>query len=285
MMHCLKSTRSHAVGATAPRAKCGPTNFASPRTTSTLRCLASTLSPPVSLRRPPGSSRRAACSRSICGGAEHDAARRPCRAASSITLAACSSALEGMQPTFRHTPPEHRPALDQRDLEPEIGGAKGRGVAAGPGAEHHQIERAGGASAGAGARASARRRGAGAGAAAGAAAAGAAAAPARRRSRRRRGGRGSARRRRDQRARRHLLALLDQRSSDRAGRGDGTSMDAFSVSSVIERIVHARPARPTATSTSTTVDVLGVAEIGNPNLDRAHSSAFTSPERLGSGTR
>ncbi len=26
-------------------------------------------------------------------------------AASSITLAACSSALEGMQPTFKHTPP------------------------------------------------------------------------------------------------------------------------------------------------------------------------------------
>ena len=35
---------------------------------------------------------------------------------------------------------ELRPALDQRDLEPEIGGAKRRGVAAGAGAEHDQIE-------------------------------------------------------------------------------------------------------------------------------------------------
>ena len=37
---------------------------------------------------------------------------------------------------------EHRPALDQRDLEPEIGGAERRGVAAGTRAEHDQIERA-----------------------------------------------------------------------------------------------------------------------------------------------
>ena len=63
-------------------------------------------------------------------------------AASSITLAACSSALEGMQPTFRHTPPEHRPAFDQGHLEPEIRGAKSRRIAARARAEHDQIERA-----------------------------------------------------------------------------------------------------------------------------------------------
>ena len=35
---------------------------------------------------------------------------------------------------------ERRAALDQRDRQPEIGGAERRGVAAGTGAEHDQVE-------------------------------------------------------------------------------------------------------------------------------------------------
>ena len=59
-------------------------------------------------------------------------------AASSITLAACSSALEGMQPTLRQTPP----SVGQRSTSTtlaEIGGAEGGGVAARPGAEHQHV--------------------------------------------------------------------------------------------------------------------------------------------------
>jgi len=37
--------------------------------------------------------------------------------ASSITLAACSNAFDGCQPTFKHTPPKTA-AFDQRDLSP-----------------------------------------------------------------------------------------------------------------------------------------------------------------------
>ena len=58
---------------------------------------------------------------------------------SSITLAACSSALDGMQPTLRQTPPRRRPALDQHHLLAEVGGAERGGVAAGTGAEHQHL--------------------------------------------------------------------------------------------------------------------------------------------------
>ena len=54
------------------------------------------------------------------------------------TRAACSSAFEGMQPTFRHTPPRRECALDQRHAQAEVGGAEGGGVPAGATAEHDQ---------------------------------------------------------------------------------------------------------------------------------------------------
>ena len=92
--------------------------------------------------RPPGSSRRAACRRSSCGS-PNTMPCSPIAAASSMTLAACSSALEGMQPTFRHTPPELLPAFDQRHLQPQVGGAECGGVAAGTRAEHQQLGGAG----------------------------------------------------------------------------------------------------------------------------------------------
>ena len=89
---------------------CGPTNLASPRSTSTLRCLASTASPLVSLV-----TTRFFQARSLLAidrrRREHDAAA-DMSAASSITLAACKSAFDGMQPTFRHTPP----SIGQRSM-------------------------------------------------------------------------------------------------------------------------------------------------------------------------
>ena len=129
MMHCSKRMRSEPLlpitSSTfgldeARRRRC---------TTSTLRCFASTRSPPVSfLTTAPFQAR--SLSRSICG-APKAMPCAPISSASSMTLAACSSALEGMQPTFRHTPPSARPALDQRDLAAEVGGAERGGVAAG----------------------------------------------------------------------------------------------------------------------------------------------------------
>ena len=44
--------------------------------------------------------------------------------------AACSSALDGMQPTLRQTPPSVAMALDQHDLLAQVGGAKRGGIAA-----------------------------------------------------------------------------------------------------------------------------------------------------------
>ena len=75
--------------------------------------------------------------------------RRRCRAslissASSMTLAACSSALEGMQPTFRHTPPSSSQRSTSVTLSPEVRGAERRGIAARAGAEHQQLRAASG---------------------------------------------------------------------------------------------------------------------------------------------
>ena len=55
-----------------------------------------------------------------------------------MTLAACSSAFDGMQPTLRQTPPS---VCQRRPARPcaEIGGAEGGGVAAGPCAEHEHL--------------------------------------------------------------------------------------------------------------------------------------------------
>ena len=82
----------------------GPVNLPAPCTTLTLRCLASRARPPVSLADHVVSFQPRSLSRSICGLPK----RRPWAAISSasvITLAACSSALDGMQPTLRQTPP------------------------------------------------------------------------------------------------------------------------------------------------------------------------------------
>ncbi len=81
----------------------GPVNFPSPVTTSTFRALAIIETPPLSLpttlffqTRSFSISTRASPKETPCA----DSAR-----ASSIRLATCSSAFEGMQPTLRQTPP------------------------------------------------------------------------------------------------------------------------------------------------------------------------------------
>ena len=63
----------------------------------------------------------------------------PISSASEMTLAACSSAFDGMQPTLRQTPPSVGSLLDQHHLLAEVGGAEGGGVAAGAGAEHDDL--------------------------------------------------------------------------------------------------------------------------------------------------
>ncbi len=142
MMHCSKRMRFAAVATVRPRCTCGLDEAARcPRTTSTLRCLASSRRPPVSflttlLFQPRSLSQ---IERRL---AETDA-MRAIACGSSITLAACSSALDGMQPTFRHTPPRCA-ALDQRHLQAEIGGAKRGRIAAGP-SQHQQLRAAIGA--------------------------------------------------------------------------------------------------------------------------------------------
>ena len=106
--------------------------------TSTLRRLASPTSPPVSLSTT-DCFHSSSLGRSTLGLPNET----PCVAISSvsaITRAACSSALEGMQPTLRQTPPSALVALDQRGLQPQVGRAERGRVAAGAGAEHHDLE-------------------------------------------------------------------------------------------------------------------------------------------------
>ena len=50
-----------------------------------------------------------------------------------------ASALEGMQPTFRQTPPSVSPRSISATSQTEVGGAEGRRVAARPGAEHRDL--------------------------------------------------------------------------------------------------------------------------------------------------
>ena len=71
--------------------------------TVTLRCFASSASPLVNLVTTRFFQARSR-SWSICG-APNTMPAVLMSAASSITLAACSSAFDGMQPTFKHTPP------------------------------------------------------------------------------------------------------------------------------------------------------------------------------------
>src|SRR6202795_4788863 len=76
----------------------------------TLRCFASSIRPLVNLVTTLFFQRRRR-SRSICG-APKTIPFSPISAASSMTLAACSRAFDGMQPTFRHTPP----SIGQRSI-------------------------------------------------------------------------------------------------------------------------------------------------------------------------
>ncbi len=62
---------------------------------------------------------------------------RPC-AASNISEA-CSSALDGMQPTLRQVPPSVSRLLDAGDRQPELGGADGGDVAARAGADDDHV--------------------------------------------------------------------------------------------------------------------------------------------------
>ena len=82
----------------------GEVNLPGPTTVVTLRCLASPVSPPVS-RVTTFSFQPRSASRSTRRGRRRTPRTRDISLVSAITLAACSSALDGMQPTFRHTPP------------------------------------------------------------------------------------------------------------------------------------------------------------------------------------
>ncbi len=122
----------------APRSENGPENFASPVHHLHLALLGEHRQAIGQARRPRGSSRRAARSRSICGGA-NTMPNAAMSAASSMTLAACSSAFDGMHPTFRHTPPNIGQRSISVTLSPKIRRPECGGVAADPRTEDHQI--------------------------------------------------------------------------------------------------------------------------------------------------
>ena len=109
-----------------------------PVTTVTLRILAICARPPVSL---PTTLFLCATQLGAIDRRRAEARRRPSSkcATSSITAATCSSAFDGMQPTLRQTPPSVAIALDQHDLQAEVGGAERGRVAARAGAEHEQV--------------------------------------------------------------------------------------------------------------------------------------------------
>ncbi len=102
MMHWSKRMRSEPL-LPITSTTCGLTKRAEPCMTSTLRCFARVRRPPVSLLTTDCFHERSA-GRSIAGAPK----TMPCSlisSTSSMTFAACSKALEGMQPTFKHTPP------------------------------------------------------------------------------------------------------------------------------------------------------------------------------------
>jgi len=102
MMHRSNET---VVPPSAPstRSTFGDVNFATPVTTSTLRCFARPASPFVS-RATTDSFHARSPSTSICGS-PNEMPWPLASSASAIIRATCSSALDGMQPTLRHTPP------------------------------------------------------------------------------------------------------------------------------------------------------------------------------------
>jgi hypothetical protein len=94
---------SKAISSPSTSSECGPVKRPVPCTTRTLRPLAICASPPVS-RSTVRCLKARTPSRSISGSPNFT----PCSAASSpsaMTRATWSSALEGMQPTLRQTPP------------------------------------------------------------------------------------------------------------------------------------------------------------------------------------
>ena len=99
IMQCSKSI----VSSLSSLSRCADSKFASPLTTRTLRCLASCVRPPV--RRP---TTLFFHSRSFSASISGSPKLTPCSAmsfASSMTFAACNKAFDGIQPTFRQTPP------------------------------------------------------------------------------------------------------------------------------------------------------------------------------------
>ncbi len=137
MMHCWKLTTCPAPPSSI-LSSCGDAKVAVPCTTVTLRCRARFFSPPV--RRPTTESFHSrSLPASICGAPK----RMPCSAiacASSMTRAACSSAFDGMQPTFRQTPPSVGDRSIECDAQAEVRGTECSGVPPGPGTEHDQVE-------------------------------------------------------------------------------------------------------------------------------------------------
>ena len=104
MMHCSK--RSSCVLPSLPTisSSFGETNFATPCTVRTLRCLAMPARPLVNWPTTLSCLKPRSLSRSIFGLPKLMPMSSECDA-SSINAAACSSALDGMQPTLRQTPP------------------------------------------------------------------------------------------------------------------------------------------------------------------------------------
>ncbi|CFU07712.1 Uncharacterised protein [Bordetella pertussis] len=99
MTACLNATREPSDTARL----CGPSKRPVPVTTSTLRWRASPPRPPHSL-----ATSASLCARSLSRrmrGSLNSMPSSLMARASSSALAQCSSALEGMQPTFRQTPP------------------------------------------------------------------------------------------------------------------------------------------------------------------------------------
>jgi hypothetical protein len=88
----------------------------------TLRILAMAARPPVSL--PMTFSLWPRSLSMLTTGAPKSTPRSAMWLTSSITAATCSSALAGMQPTFRHTPPRWRSARPD-DLQAQVGRAEG----------------------------------------------------------------------------------------------------------------------------------------------------------------
>ena len=136
MIALLKRT-TRAPSAVSTRRVLAEVNLPSPITVLTLRCFARPVRPPVRRLTTPSFQPRMAAGSKV--GAPKLTPCEPIALASSMTLATCSSALDGMQPTLRQTPPSVGRDVDQNDVLPQIGGAEGGGVAAGTGAQNQDI--------------------------------------------------------------------------------------------------------------------------------------------------